>query len=189
MITAMTVSGRSRNTPCFCGSGRKLKHCCGRHLTPVRTSEFNDGCRWRFWQPHHNSDRHASEIAEHVCNGERVWIARGTEHGTSWLIDDEPVTLLEVLDRLPGALYHWIAQQTMTALNAAAPTAGDSPPPITNDDDPDDPPGFAEIRELMSEVIRLAHASDAFHTHLPTNLTPNQPHHTAPHHTRQPLAS
>lgn len=187
MITTMTASGRSRNTPCFCGSGRKLKHCCGPSLSAVRTWTLNDGCRWRFWQPQHNNDRHASEVAEHVCNGERVWIARDTEHGTSWLIDDEPVTLLEALDRLPGALYHWVAEQTMTALNAAAPPATDNPPAITDNDDPADPPHFAEIRELMSEVIRLAHASDAMQAHLPT-LTPNQLHDTT-HRSRQPLAS
>lgn len=188
MITAMTASGRSRNTPCFCGSGRKLKHCCGRHLSPVRTWKLNDGCRWRFWQPHDSGDRFASEVAEHVCTAERVWIARGTQHGTSWLIDDEPVTLLEVIDHLPGALYHWVAEQTMTALNAAAPPR-DSPLAITSDNDLDDPPGFAEIRQLMLEVLRLAHAGDALQAHLPTNLTPDQPRHTTPHHTRQPLAS
>ncbi len=184
MITVMTASGRSRNTPCFCGSGRKLKHCCARQLSEVRTQELNDGCRWRFWEPHHSSDRYASEVAEHVCTAERVWIARGTDHGTSWLIDNEPVTLFEVLDHLPGALYHWVAEQTMTALNAAAPPDANSSPAITADDDPDDPPGFAEIRQLMGEVIRLAHAGDAMQAHLPTSLTPNQPHHA-----RQPLAT
>jgi hypothetical protein len=184
MITLMTTSGRSRNTPCFCGSGRKLKHCCGPHLRPVRTAELNDGCRWRFWAPHDNNDRYASEVAEHVCTAERVWIARGTDHGTTWLIDDEPATLLEVFDRLPGALYHWVAEQTMTTLNAAAPPVDCSSPETTHDADSEYPPHFAEIRELISEVIRLAHAGDAMQAHLPTNFTPNQPHHT-----QQPLAS
>jgi len=26
---------QSRNAPCPCGSGKKLKHCCGRHATPA----------------------------------------------------------------------------------------------------------------------------------------------------------
>ncbi len=25
------AKGRKRNSPCFCGSGLKIKHCCGRH--------------------------------------------------------------------------------------------------------------------------------------------------------------
>lgn len=46
-------------------------------------------------------------------------IARRHPYGTSWLIDDEPVTLLKVIDYLPGAPYHRVVEQTMTALNAA----------------------------------------------------------------------
>jgi hypothetical protein len=97
----MATGGRSRNAACFCGSGRKLKHCCGRQLTPVRTWKSTTSCRWRFWQPHSGHDRYASEVVEHICNGERVWIARGTPAGTSWLINEDPVTLFEVLDHLP----------------------------------------------------------------------------------------
>jgi hypothetical protein len=56
--------------------------------------------------PHGAWRRYATEVAEHVCNGERSWIARATPADTSWLIDDELATLLEILDRLPAALYH-----------------------------------------------------------------------------------
>ena|SRR5215471_4182668 len=28
--SAATMKGRKRNKPCFCGSGKKLKKCCGR---------------------------------------------------------------------------------------------------------------------------------------------------------------
>jgi hypothetical protein len=161
----MTVAGRSRNAPCFCGSGRKLKHCCGRSLTPVRTWKSAEGrCRWRFWRAHVGHERYASEVAEHVCNGERVWIARDTPHGTSWLIGEDPVTLLEVLDHLPGAHYHWVIEQTMTALNDSAPTTG-------HDTNPDETLVLGEIHYLMLEVLRLAHASDALEAHLPVNLT------------------
>ena len=188
MITLMTSAGRSRNTPCFCGSGRKLKHCCGRELSPVRTWKLNAGCHWRFWQPHQSSGRHASEVAEHTCTGQRVWIARGTDYGTSWLIDDEPVTLLEVIDQLPGALYHWVIEQTMTVLNDAAPhatnTAQDS------SDELDDPPGFAEIHLLTLEVLRLAHASDALEAHVPIQFgSARSENLTSQGHTSQPLAS
>lgn len=118
----MAASGRSRNAPCFCGSGGK--HCCGRSLTPVRTSKSAEGrCRWRFWQAHPPHDRYASEVAEHICNGERVWIASGTAVGTTWTIDKDPATLLEILGHLPGALYDRVIKQTMTALNNRAPAA------------------------------------------------------------------
>ncbi|MGH8302259.1 MAG: SEC-C domain-containing protein [Steroidobacteraceae bacterium] len=186
----MPVAGRSRNAPCFCGSGRKLKHCCGRQLTLVRTSKLNEGCHWRFWRPHRSDSRYASDIAEHACTGERVWIARGTHYGTSWQIDDEPVTLLEIIDHLPGVLYHWVAEQTMTALNQAAPPAGESPLATSTDHDLEDPPGFAAIRGLMLEVLRLAHASDALNAHVINDLRSIQPADLRPHeHSRQSLAS
>ncbi|MGH8296698.1 MAG: YecA family protein [Steroidobacteraceae bacterium] len=186
----MSTSGRSRNTPCFCGSGRKLKYCCGRHLTPARTWKLDHGCSWRFWAPYRPDDRYASEVAEHICAGERVWIARDTQFDTSWMIDDEPVTLFEVIDHLPGALYHWMAEQTMTALHAAAPPASDTPITTSGQENEDYPPGFAQIRQLMSEVLRLAHASDAIQAHLPANLRPDLLAHSTPHdQARQPLAS
>lgn len=178
------AAGGSRNTPCFCRSGHKLKHCCARHLTAVDSCTLDTGCRWRFWAPHRPDGRHASEVAEHICAGERVWIARDTQYATSWMIDDQPVTLFEVIDHLPGALYHWMASQTMTALNAAAPPANDTPLTTTDEQDDGYPSGFAEIRQLMGEVLRLAHASDAIQEHLP-----NLSDHLAPRHTRQPLAS
>jgi hypothetical protein len=166
----MAVSGRSRNASCFCGSGRKLKHCCARHLTPVRTwKHVTKACRWRFWRPHSREGRYASEVAEHLCTGERVWIAPGTIDGTTWLIDEDPVTLLAVLDHLPAAHYHWAIEQTMTALSDAAPDDNEQ---TTEDPDRPIPP---EIRQLMLEVLALAHASDALDAHLPAKLTTAQP--------------
>lgn len=167
----MAVSGRSRNAPCFCGSGRKLKHCCARYLTPVRTwKHATEACRWRFWQPHSRDGRYASEVAEHICTGERVWIARGTIDGTTWLIDDDPVTLLAVLDHLPAAHYHWALEQTMTALGDAA--VRDYDEQTAEDPDRQIPP---EIRQLMLEVLALAHASDALDAHLPATTKPARP--------------
>jgi hypothetical protein len=168
----MPAAGRSRNQPCFCGSGRKLKHCCARQLTQVRTwSSETTRCRWRFWAPHNHDERYASELAEHICAGERVWIARGTPDGTSWMIDENTVTLLEVLDHLPGAHYQWVIAQTMTALNAAAPT--DDTAETDNPDDLDTPI-LGEVHQLMIEVLKLAHASDELTAQLPfkTGTTP-----------------
>jgi hypothetical protein len=175
IIALMATSGRSRNTPCFCGSQRKLKHCCARSLTAVRTWKSPEGrCRWRFWAPHAGHDRYASEVAEHICNGQRVWIARDTPAGTSWLINEDPATLLEILDHLPGAHYHWVIEQTMATLNQAAPASNDDDPRPA-DDTPDETLVLGEIHDLMLEVLRLAHASDALEAHLPVSLRSGQP--------------
>lgn len=166
----MATSGRSRNTPCFCGSGRKFEHCCGRSLQAVRTWESVDGrCRWRFWQGHAGHERYASQVAEHICNGQRVWIARGTPVGTSWLIDEQPVTLLAILDHMHGAHYHWVLEQTMSALNDAA-QHGDAAPPAD-----DTAPILGEIHDLTLEVMRLAHASDALEAHMPISFRSGEP--------------
>ncbi|MCA1680866.1 MAG: SEC-C domain-containing protein [Actinobacteria bacterium] len=171
----MGTGGRSRNAPCFCGSGRKLKHCCLRSLTPVRTWKSAEGrCRWRFWRAHAAHDRYASEVAEHVCNGERVWIARGTDIGTTWTIDKDPATLLEVLDHLPAALYDWVFNQTMTALNDSAPATEHNTREPSASPRPDETLVLGEIHHLMLEVLRLAHASDALEGHLPLNLRPDE---------------
>lgn len=172
----MASGGRSRNAPCFCGSGRKLKHCCLRSLRPVRTWRSAEGrCRWRFWQPHAGRERHAGEVAEHLCSGERVWIARGTDAGTSWLIDADPVTLLEVLDHLPGALYGWVIEQTITALEQGAPADEGAAPISSADAGPDEVLIDSEIRQLMLEILRLAHASDALAAHLRLNPETDEP--------------
>jgi hypothetical protein len=164
----MPAASRSRNQPCFCGSGRKLKHCCARQLTIVRTwNSETTRCRWRFWTPHTRTGRHASELAEHICTGERAWIARDTPDGTSWMIDNDTVTLLEVLDHLPGAHYHGVIAQTMTALRDAAPTDDTS----DADEDPDTSV-LGELHGLMLEVLKLAHASDELTAQLPLKTTP-----------------
>jgi hypothetical protein len=155
----MAFGGRARNAPCFCGSGRKLKHCCARDLSAVRTWRHpRTSCRWRFYHAHGNHERYASELAEHICTGERVFIARGTPYGTSWLIDDDPISLLALLARLPGAHYRWAIEQTLTALSdRGLDQAGSDTEGAEDIDDAH----FAEIRELPAELLSLAHASDA----------------------------
>jgi hypothetical protein len=169
----MAASGRSRNAPCFCGSERKLKHCCLRSLTPGRTWKGVDGrCRWRFWQARGAHERLASEVAEHLCTGERVWIARGSPAGTTWIIGQDAATLLEVLDRLPGALYEWVIKQTLSALHDSAPSEDHDPLPSP---DSQEVRVLGEVHQLMLELLRLAHASDALEAHLPLNTTATQP--------------
>lgn len=60
----------------------------------------------------------------------------------------------------------------MTALNDAVPASNADAPA---DDDPDETPILGEIHQLMLEVLRLAHASDALEAHLPANLRSTQP--------------
>ena len=125
---------------------------------------------------HGEHHRFASEVAEHICTGERVWIARDTPTGTSWQTNEDPATLLEILDRLPGAHYHRVIQQTMTALNDAAPAySEDTDEPAAEHHVPDETRVLGEIHDLMLEAPRLAHASDALETNFPINLRPGQP--------------
>jgi hypothetical protein len=162
----MTISGRARNAPCFCGSGRKLKHCCGRHLKAIRTWKHpRRNCRWRFFTTHDPSERYASELAEHICTGERVFIARGTPYGTSWLMDGEPLSMLAVLDRLPGAHYRWVIDQTLTALGQAAPNS-DVSGEKNADTQHTDASIPTEIHGLLIELLRLVRASGELATAL-----------------------
>jgi hypothetical protein len=155
----VAITGHARNAPCFCGSGRKLKHCCGRHLVAVRTWRDRRGrCRWRFFAARGAGERYASELAEHVCTGERVFIARGTTYGTSWLYDGEPVSVLEVLDRVPGAHYRWVIEQTLGALGKAAQSSEDSDGGSANAEQGDDAIP-TDIHALLIELLRLVRAS------------------------------
>jgi len=89
-----------------------------RSLRQVRQYKLpGSPCRWRFWEAHGpGTDTFAGEVAEHRCNGEHVWIARETPDGMTWMIDQDPATLLEVIDRLPGGLYDWVFEQTLGAV-------------------------------------------------------------------------
>jgi hypothetical protein len=156
----MKIAGRYRNLPCFCGSGRKLKHCCARRLGPVRTEKVG-AHHWRFWRAGGEDEAYASELCEHVCGQERFWIARGTVAGTSWVIDGQPATLFEVLDCLPGGFYGWAVAQTAGALGDAAPTARAADTHAGPGDQETTDETFAEIRGLLAELLRLALASDA----------------------------
>src|SRR5450755_1526011 len=98
----MTVAGRSRNTPCFCGSGRKLKHCCARQLTPVRTwKHATKSCRWRFYQPHQGHDRYAM-----VSRGGGSWekVADELERGSETFLDHPYANVFKAMQVAVAAL-------------------------------------------------------------------------------------
>jgi len=71
-------------------------------------------------------------------------------------IGEDPATLLEVLDYLPGALYHWVVEQTLTALGEG----GEDTPQPSTESGSDETLVSAEVHQLALEVLRLAHASD-----------------------------
>lgn len=118
-VRATPGSGKSHNPPCFCGSGRKLKQCCLRSLRQVRQWKLPGGpCRWRFWEAHGpGMATFASEVARASLQRrpplDRPRYARRAE-----VIDQDPVTLLEVIDRVPGDLYDWVFEQTLAAVRS-----------------------------------------------------------------------
>lgn len=127
-------------------------------------------CRWRFWKAHTPSEKLASEVAEHLCNDERLWIARGTDAGTSWMIDDELASLFHILDRLPAIHYPWVLEQTLAALGEAAPRDDDVNTPNI-DELPEEITILSEFHQLTLEVMRLAHAGDTLQALLPANAS------------------
>jgi hypothetical protein len=78
----------------------------------------NTTCRWRIRRVYGVgvSKFATREVAEHVCDGEVLWIARETADGTTWMIDDYPMTLLEIIDHVPPAMAEWVIDQTIAAL-------------------------------------------------------------------------
>jgi len=88
-------------------------------MTQVHTIRQPDtSCRWRIWRVYGvGASRFATrEVAEHVCAGEFLWIARETADGTTWMIDDCPMTLMRVLDHVPPAMAEWVIDQTLGGL-------------------------------------------------------------------------
>lgn len=54
---------------------------------------------------------------EHVEVGEFVWLAGDTSAGVSWMVDDVPVTLMDLLDYIAvPAAADWVIEQTLALL-------------------------------------------------------------------------
>jgi hypothetical protein len=53
---------------------------------------------------------------ENVDAGQFCWMARDTSEGVSWMIDDQPLTLLELLDFVGAAVSDWVVEQTLAVL-------------------------------------------------------------------------
>lgn len=169
---------RSRAAPCFCGSGRAFKHCCLRSLKQVDTirqttpMDSASGCRWRIWRCYGpGAGRLASrEVAEHRCGGEFVWVARAREQlGVSWMIEDRPYTLIEVLEDVPSGMAGWVIDQTLEVLAPAFTALGEIvrehalEPEVRPDPqrmaELEGDERFAALAELTQEFLVFAHAA------------------------------
>jgi hypothetical protein len=86
------------------------------HVRTVRQPGLD--CRWRIWRAYGaGAGRLATrEAAEHMCDGEFVWIVRASVDGMTWMVEEQPVTLMEVFDFTVPAMAEWVVDQTLAAL-------------------------------------------------------------------------
>lgn len=136
-------------------------------MTQVQTIRESDtSCRWRIWRSHAPGPRNFAtrEAAEHVCDGEFLWIALDTTDGAAWMIDDCPVSLMEVVDHVPPAMAEWVIDQTIIGLGGllmelVGLELGDEAQAGGRRTEPsDDGEQFARLAGLMTEFMRFAHA-------------------------------
>lgn len=162
----MSTSRGSPRAPCFCGSCRAFKHCCRRSMTQVQIiRQPNSNCRWRIWRVHASGSKFATrEVAEHACDGEFLWIARETADGTTWMIDDCPVTFMEVIDHVPPAMAEWVIDQTLAGLGellvelVGVEIGDDGKLDARAIEANDQEEQFARMAGLMTEFMQFAHA-------------------------------
>jgi SEC-C motif len=165
---------RVRGGPCFCGSGDAFKYCCARSLTDARTIDNSPMGRLRVWRVS-DAGAHrfaAPEVIEHVERGEFAWLAGDLGGQFSWMLDDAPLTLLELLDNVMPPATEWVIEQTVALLKPvlgqiATLEAGDGGEPVpgaldelagTFEADAD----VAQMGELMEEFLRLGATASAF---------------------------
>lgn len=136
-------------------------------MTQVRTvRQPNSSCRWRIWQAYGaGAQKFATrEAAEHVCDGEFLWIARETADGTTWMIDDCAVRLMEVIDHAPPAMAEWVIDQTLAGLGGLLAElvcleVGDDGELSARRLQPSDQhEQLARMAGLMTEFMQFAHA-------------------------------
>lgn len=126
----------------------------------------NTTCRWRIWRIYGpGASKFATqEVAEHTCDGEFVWIARETLDGTTWMIDDDPVRLMDVIDLVPPAMAEWVIDQTMMGLGGLIAQlvgleASQEGELVTRPIEPNDQhEQLARMTGLMTEFMQFAHA-------------------------------
>jgi hypothetical protein len=115
---------------------------------------------WRFVAP---------ELIEHVGHGEFAWLARDGDGTVSWMLDAQPVTLLELLDLVTPSVGEWVMEQTLALLGpvlaqiAALPVGGDGEPLAERvqllSAELEADPKTAAVAELMEEFNRFSSAA------------------------------
>lgn len=136
-------------------------------MTRVQTIQQPDSdCRWRIWRTHGLASKFATpEAAEHLCDGEFLWIAADTPDGTTWMIEDCPVPLMEVINEVPPAMVEWVIDQTMAGLGGVigemiglevGEDGGFDIRPVEPDDQDKQ---IARMARLMIEFMQFAHAA------------------------------
>jgi hypothetical protein len=126
---------------------------------------------WRASGP--GADRFAvPEVIEHIGLGEFLWLASDSEDGASWMLDASPVTVLELLDHVPGTVAEWVVDRTFALLapvltRVVALEAGDdgelplsAAEALSEEFERD--PKVAGLGVLLDEFNRLAAAAGAF---------------------------
>jgi hypothetical protein len=111
----------------------------------------------------------APELIEHIGQGEFAWLARDRDGTVSWMLDTQPVTLLELLDLVTPSVGEWVIEQTLAVLEpvlrriAALPVGGDGEPlperaQLLGEELEADPKAAA-VAELMEEFNRFSNAA------------------------------
>ncbi len=114
----------------------------------------------------------APEVIEHVERREFAWLASDLGSEVSWMLDDTPLTLLELLDFVMPPVTEWVIEQTIALLKPvlgqiATLEAGDGGEPApgaledlagTFEADAD----VAQMGELLDEFLRLGATASAF---------------------------
>jgi hypothetical protein len=123
-------------------------------------------CRWRIWRAYGSGAQNLAtrEAAEHICGGEFLWIARETSDGTTWMLDERPVTLMEVIDHVPPAMAEWVIDQTLAGLGGSLvemlgiEPGADGEISVREIDGGERGQRLEDLAGLMSEFMVFAHA-------------------------------
>ena len=89
-------------------------------------------------------------------------MARGPD-GVTWMIDDCPVTVMEVIDRIAPVMAEWAIDQTVAVLGPAPAEVGAAARETPGDavrvvDTLEQDERVAEVAELLVEFVRFSHA-------------------------------
>lgn len=126
------------------------------------------------------------EVIEHIGLGEFMWLASDSEAGASWMIDDSPMTVLELLDHVPATVAEWVVDRTFALLapvlaRIAALEAGDDGELLAGaaealGEELEQDPEVARLGVLMEEFHRLAAAAGAFSERIAEFSVPGSAH-------------